>query len=40
MGKIIRHLEVKDEIAQGDFHMAKVVIGEKTWDRFDYDIML
>ena len=34
------HLQVNDEIAQRDFHMAKVVIGEKTWNRFDYDIML
>ena len=34
------HLQINDEIAQRDFHMAEVVIGEKTWDRFDYDIML
>ena len=34
------HLQVNDEIAQRDFHMAEVVIGEKTWDRFDYDITL
>ena len=34
------HLQVNDEIAQRDFHMAEVVIGEKTWDCFDYDITL
>ena len=40
MGKIISHLQVNDEIAQQDFHMAEVVIGEKSWDHFDYDITL
>ena len=34
------HLQVNDKIAQRDFHMAKVVIGKKTWNRFDYDITL
>ena len=34
------HLQVNDEIAQRDLHMAEVVIGKKTWNRFDYDITL
>ena len=34
------HLQVNDEIAQRDFHLAKVVIGKKTWDHFDSNIML
>ena len=27
-------------MAQQDLHMAEVVIGEKSWDHFDYDITL
>ena len=31
---------MNDDIAKQDLHMEEVVIGEKTWGRFDYDIML
>ena len=29
---------MNDEVAKQDLHMEEVVIGEKTWGRFDYDI--
>ena len=31
---------MNDEVAKQDLHMEEVVIGEKTWGRFDYDITL
>ena len=31
---------MNDEVAQQDLHMVEVVIGQKTWGRFDYDITL
>ena len=31
---------MNDKVAKQDLHMEEVVIGEKTWGRFDYDINL
>ena len=31
---------MNDEVAQQDLHMEEVVIGQKMWGRFDYDITL
>ena len=31
---------MNDEVVQQDLHMEEVVIGQKTWGRFDYDITL
>ena len=31
---------MNDEVAQQDLHMEEVVIGQKTWGCFDYDITL
>ena len=31
---------MNDEVAQQDLHMEEVVIGQKTWGHFDYDITL
>ena len=38
MGEIISYLQVNDKVAKQDLHMDKIVIGEKTWGCFDYDI--
>ena len=29
---------MNDKVAQQDLHMEEVVIGQKTWGHFDYDI--
>ena len=31
---------MNDKVAQQDLHMEEVVIGQKTWGHFDYDITL
>ena len=31
---------MNDKVAQQDLHIEEVVIGQKMWGRFDYDITL